>query len=77
MAKVFGVWDVDQFEDEIPVAMIAEWNNYLNYELSQYAEAIQSAMPAAGKLINSTPKQQQIITDPIEKGNIFDALGAK
>lgn len=72
IAKVMGIWDVDKLENEMPCCMIAEWNEYLNYELSQLAQAVLGAVPAARNMSGSNNAIK--LTDPEQIGGFFDAL---
>lgn len=77
VAKATGVWDVDQLEEQIPLALVAEWNQYLNWELEQIAQAVMAALPEAGIMMGAAPARANVITDKTQIGAIFDALGAK
>jgi len=70
------VWDVDSLEDEIPVAMIAEWNEFLNWELAQYAEAILGAIPAGGS-VAAEAGNVKYIKDPEEIAGFLDSLNTR
>lgn len=78
MAKTCGVWDVDELENKMPVCLLAEWNEYLNYELSIYARAILGALPAAGALSSSGAASGTDgvvrLTEPDQIAGFFDAL---
>lgn len=69
------MWDIDRLESEISEPLIAEWNNYLDWELEQYAKAIMSILPQAGSMIGSSPTSKDIkLTDPDEIGAFFNAI---
>ena len=55
----------------MPMCMIAEWNEYLNFEIKQWTEAILGAVPAA----KAISPDAMIIKDPAAKTAIFDKLG--
>jgi hypothetical protein len=75
VAKATGIWDVDKLENEMPLCMIAEWNQYLDYEISQYAKAILGALPAASKIGGSGGGGGEIrLTDPDAISGFFDAM---
>ena len=57
----------------MPECMIVEWNEYLDWEISQWTQAIMSAIPTA-KTIESNGKP---IKDPTTIEALFDKLGAK
>jgi len=69
---------VDRLETEVPVCLVAEWNEYLNYELSVYARAILGALPAAGALGSSGAASGTAgvvhLTEPDQIAGFFDAL---
>jgi len=54
--------------------MIAEWNEYLDYELATLTRAILGAVPAAGSLASSQSVRK--ISDPDQIAALFDSLGA-
>ncbi|MFQ3578667.1 MAG: hypothetical protein SNJ71_00825 [Bacteroidales bacterium] len=66
-----GIWDVDKFEEEIPVCMIMEWNNYLNWELAQMTKGILGAIPVAKRIESGGSIK---LTKPDDICNFFDAL---
>jgi len=37
----------------MPAALVVEWNEYLDWELAQYARAIMGALPGAGQMAAS------------------------
>jgi hypothetical protein len=78
VAKACKVWDVDDLENKMPVCLLAEWNEYLNYELSIYARAILGAIPAAGALSSSGAASGTDgvirLTDPDQVAGFFDSI---
>lgn len=75
MAKATGQWDVDKLEREMPVPLLIEWNEYLDWELMQFTRAILGAIPAAKSIGNSNGEIK--LTDPDEIGGFLTSLGAK
>lgn len=72
VAKAVGEWDVDKLEREMPQAAIAEWNLYLNWELTQWTEAIMGALPAAGAMAEG--RNTIRLTDPKDIAGLFDGF---
>jgi len=76
VAKACGIWNVDKFEDEIPKVLVAEWNEYLDYELAQISNAITRAAPmlmqSAG--LRSDSGGAIKLTNPEDIGGFFDAI---
>lgn len=70
------IWDVDRLENEMPVVMIAEWNEYMNWELATLTRAILGAVPAAKSIGAGEPDGNIHLTRPEDIGNFFDALNA-
>ena len=59
----------------MPVCMLAEWNEYLNYELSVFAKAILGAVPAAGALQSSGANAGQVkLTEPEQICSFLNAI---
>ena len=56
----------------MPRCMVVEWNNYLNYEISQWVQAICGAVPTLNKISENT--DYPIISDPEAKAKVFDKL---
>lgn len=69
-----GIWDVDALASEIPQALLSEWGEYLNHELSRMAEAIVGVLPLVGGLGGGGASAPRVITDPAEKAAFFDQL---
>jgi len=66
-----GIWDVDKLEKEIPVCMVLEWNEYLNWELAQLTKGILGAIPTARKIEAGGDIK---LTNPDDICGFFDAL---
>lgn len=76
IAKATGNWDVDKLEEDMPAALVVEWNEYLNWELAQYARAIMGALPGAGLLAGSGGGGGAVkITDPAEIAAFLGRIG--
>ncbi len=74
VAKAFRIWDVDKLEAEMPLCMIMEWDQYLNWEIEQWTKAIMAAIPAAKTIgLDSS----NIIKEPTKKAAIFDEMAGR
>jgi len=63
-------------EEDMPAALVVEWNEYLNWELAQYAMAIMSALPGAGQMAASGGGGGAVkLTDPAEIAAFLGRIG--
>ncbi len=51
--------------------MVAEWDEYFDWEITQWTKAIMGAIPAAKKIESDS---DNIIRDPAQKAAVFDLI---
>jgi hypothetical protein len=73
IAEASGEWDIDKLEESIPMCMVVEWNEYLNWKIEQIVTAILSALPAAKTISDSN--EINVIKDPKKKMAVLDMIG--
>lgn len=71
-----GEWDVDKLEKDMPMCAIVEWNDYLDWDLTQITKAVLGAVPAARAMGDGAGRAVHL-TRPEDIGGLFDALNVK